>query len=173
MCARETIPVFLGAAISIACRLVRAARTQTGELGPLLGAGSTRPPSRRTLVHDLWAISSCAALASLPTKKNPRECYAGDRPRSLSACLSGLRILTAAKTRSTRRSGSISLWIFAVTASCLATVLGVLLRAGFVASMPGTPEFCPRKDTPQVAHCDDGSISTQGKSPPILCWGPS
>ena len=35
-------------------------------------------------------------------------------------------------------------------ASCLATVLEVLLRAGFVASMPGTPEFCPRKDTPQV-----------------------
>eukprot|EP01046_Picozoa_sp_COSAG06_P062296 COSAG06_NODE_14000_length_1198_cov_1.921747_1_plen_108_part_10 len=33
-------------------------------------------------------------------------------------------------------------------ASCLVTVLEVLLRAGFVASMPGTPEFCPRKDTP-------------------------
>ena len=53
-------------------------------------------------------------------------------------------------------------------ASCLATVLEVLLRAGFVASMPGTPEFCPRKDTPQVVHCDDGRISTRGKSLPIF-----
>lgn len=53
-------------------------------------------------------------------------------------------------------------------AVCLATVLEVLLRAGFVASMPGTPEFCPRKDTPQVVHCDDGRISTRGKSLPIF-----
>ena len=53
-------------------------------------------------------------------------------------------------------------------ASCLATVLEVLLRARFVASMPGTPEFCPRKDTPQVVHCDDGRISTWGKRLPIF-----
>ena len=38
-------------------------------------------------------------------------------------------------------------------ASCLATVLEVLLRAGFVASAPGTPEFCPRKDTLQFVPC--------------------
>jgi hypothetical protein len=36
----------------------------------------------------------------------------------------------------------------------------VLLRAGFVASMPGTPEFCPRKDTPQVVH-----VTTAGSQP--------
>jgi hypothetical protein len=54
--------------------------------------------------------------------------------------------------------------------SCSGSVLHleVLLRAGFVASMPGTPEFCPRKDTPQVVHCDDGRISTRGKSLPIF-----
>jgi hypothetical protein len=34
--------------------------------------------------------------------------------------------------------------------------------------MPGTPEFCPRKDTPQVVHCDDGRISTRGKRLPIF-----
>ena len=49
-----------------------------------------------------------------------------------------------------------------------AIYLEVLLRAGFVASMPGTPEFCPRKDTSQVVHCDDGRISTRGKSLPIF-----
>jgi hypothetical protein len=40
-------------------------------------------------------------------------------------------------------------------------------RAGFVASMPGTPEFCPRKDTPQVVHCDDGRISTRPYLPTL------
>ena len=29
----------------------------------------------------------------------------------------------------------------------------MLLRAGFVASAPGTPEFCPRKDTLQFVPC--------------------
>ena len=55
-----------------------------------------------------------------------------------------------------------------LSSRCLATVLEVLLRAGFVASMLGTPEFCPRKDTSQVVHCDDGRISTRGKSLPIF-----
>ena len=42
-------------------------------------------------------------------------------------------------------------------ASCLATVLEVLLRAGVVASAPGTLEFCPRKtrcSSYPVGDCD-------------------
>ena len=54
-------------------------------------------------------------------------------------------------------------------ASCLVTVLEVLLRAGFVASPPGTLEFCPRKDTLQFTLWAT-AISTPGK---WIYWPPS
>jgi len=42
--------------------------------------------------------------------------------------------------------------------SCLADILEVLLRAGFVLSTPGTPELCPTKYTLLVALCVQSAI---------------
>ena len=42
--------------------------------------------------------------------------------------------------------------------SCLADILEVLLRAGFVLSTPGTPELCSSAYTLQVALCAQSAI---------------
>ena len=42
--------------------------------------------------------------------------------------------------------------------SCLADILEVLLRAGFVLSTPGTPELCSSAYTLQVALCAQSTI---------------
>jgi hypothetical protein len=89
--------------------------------------------------------------------------------------LASLGIEIAAAGRTTR--ANIASYLLTHSYKLLSTLLlhrmqaeveDFLLRAGFVASMPGTSEFCPRKDTPQVVHCDDGRISTRGKSLPIF-----
>jgi hypothetical protein len=104
------------------------------------------------------------------------QMHRGLRRQACKSCLCLSRIvasacsqdLCAARNREDHHRGTIAHRCTSSQLACLATVLEVLLRAGFVASMPGTPEFCPRKDTPQVVHCDDGRISTRGKRLPIF-----